>query len=84
VVAVPRGRRLHVEVFLQIQTSNEQGVSNNPRLINIHRSFDNHEKDYRQQKHHKEDADEEVEVTVAWYPDSRRSQEVHTENIADH
>jgi hypothetical protein len=89
VVAVPCGQMLHIEMHLNIETPNNQVVSNNPRFNNnVILSF--HESGRLSQRC-KLDDDDELEVNVAWYPDyfsassGIRPGEVHTENdIAEH
>jgi len=72
VVAVPRGRDLHIEVELQIETSNIQGCK--PLKVGFHlKAGQNH---WRTQVI---DGDE-IEVNVTWYPaDKYRQAQKHYE-----
>jgi hypothetical protein len=84
VVAVPRHQVLHIVLDLQIEASNNQGVSSR-RHFNITLRFDNG----TPSQHDQVDGDE-VEVNVTWYPHcisaftelGRPIMKVNIENIA--
>jgi hypothetical protein len=75
VVAVPCDKVLHIEVDLQIETSDNQGVK--LRHFNTTVDFEN---ESRSQHHPKVD-DNEVEVQVTWYPDFAHPTQVNNEDI---
>ncbi|CAL4989485.1 unnamed protein product [Urochloa decumbens] len=66
VVAVPCGRMIHIEVDLQIETSINQGASNNSKPLKFYLNFDSGIPDT--QCYEGYDGDN-VEVMVTWYPE---------------
>ncbi|XP_039824564.1 uncharacterized protein LOC120686425 isoform X3 [Panicum virgatum] len=69
VVGVPRGRELHIEVDLQIETSNIQGC----KPLKVHFYFEAGQNHWRSLVN-----GDEIEVNVTWYPaDPDRQAQTH-------